>query len=188
MSDRWPTPAEADALLREFTQNPRLLLHAKAVAILMRAFAEKAGEDADRWEVAGLVHDFDYEQNPTPETHLHAGLKILRERGWAEELALAIGSHADYMNIPRDTPMRKALYAVDELSGFLTACALIKPTKKLADVEVPFVLKRMKEKAFARSVDRECIVKGAEGLGVPLEAHIRFCLDALLPRAAELGI
>jgi putative nucleotidyltransferase with HDIG domain len=188
MSDRWPTLEEAEALLHEFTQNPRLLLHARAVAILMRAFAQRAGEDAGRWEVAGLLHDFDYEQNPTPETHLHAGLRILRERGWAEELALAIGSHADYMDIPRDTPMRKALYAVDELSGFLVACALIKPSRKLADVEVPFILKRMKEKAFARSVDRDCITGGAESLGVPLEEHIRSCLEALRPRAGELGI
>lgn len=188
MSDRWPGRAEAEALLYEFTQNPRLLLHAKAVAILMRAFAAKAGEDADRWEIVGLLHDFDYERNPTPETHLHAGLNILRERGWAEELALAIGSHADYMDIARDTPMRKALYAVDELSGFLIACALVRPSKKLAEVEVPSVLKRLKEKAFARSVDRDCIVKGAEALGVPIEEHIRFCLGALLPHAEELGI
>ncbi len=188
MSDRWPDRAEAEALLNEFTQNPRLLLHARAVAILMRAFAAKAGEDPDRWEVVGLLHDFDYERNPTPATHLHAGLKILRDRGWAEELALAIGSHADYMDIPRDTPTRKALYAVDELSGFLIACALIKPEKRLEAVDVPFVLKRMKEKAFARSVDRECIVKGAEALGVPLEEHIRFCLEALRPHAGELGV
>jgi putative nucleotidyltransferase with HDIG domain len=188
VSERWPGRAEAEALLNEFTQNPRLLLHARAVAILMRAFATKAGEDPDRWEVVGLLHDFDYERNPTPETHLHAGLPILRKKGFAEELALAVGSHADYMGIPRDTPVRKALYAVDELSGFLVACALVRPSKKLAEVEVPSVLKRLKEKAFARSVDRECIVKGAEGLGVPLEEHIRFCLDALRPHAAELGV
>ena len=188
MSDRWPARGEAEALLNEFTQNPRLLLHAKAVALLMRAFAEKFGEDADRWEAVGLLHDFDYERNPTPETHLHAGLPILREKGYDEELVLAVGSHADYMSIPRDTPLRKALYAVDELSGFLIACALVRPSKKLSEVEVPSVLKRMKEKAFARSVDRECIVKGAEALGVPLEEHIRFCLGALLPHAGELGV
>ena len=187
-NEKWPTIDEAWQIVRKYTQNERLLLHAKAVGILMAAYADKLGGNREQWEVAGILHDFDYEQNPTHETHVHVGMRILREAEMPEELITLIASHADYMNIPRDTPAAGVLYAVDELSGFLIACALVRPSKKLAEVEVSGVKKRMKEKAFARSVDREAIVKGAEALGVPLDEHVRFCLDALLLHAEELGV
>ena len=185
---KWPTMEEAWTIVRQYTQNERLLLHAKAVSILMAAFARKFGEDTAKWEVAGILHDFDYERNPTPETHVWAGMKIMREMNMSEDLITLIASHADYTGVPRDTLGAKVLYAVDELSGFLIACALIKPSKKLADVGVASVKKRMKEKGFARAVDRDAIVKGAEALGVPLDEHIRFCIDALLPHAGELKV
>ena len=187
-NEKWPTIDEAWQIVRKYTQNERLLLHAKAVGFLMAAHADKFGGDREQWEAAGILHDFDYEQNPTPETHVRAGMVILREAGFSEDLITLIASHADYMNIPRDTPAAKVLYAVDELSGFLIACALVRPSKKLAEVEVSGVKKRMKEKAFARSVDRDAIFKGAEVLGIPLDEHIRFCLDALLAHAEELGV
>jgi putative nucleotidyltransferase with HDIG domain len=187
-NDKWPTIDEAWQIVRQYTQNERLLLHAKAVGLLMAAFARKFGEDEARWEAVGILHDFDYEQNPTPETHVWAGTKILRGMGMDEALITLIASHADYTNTPRDTQASKVLYAVDELSGFLIACALIKPSKKLADVDVQSVKKRMKEKGFARAVDREAIMKGAEVLDVPLDEHIRFCLDSLLTHAPDLKI
>ncbi|MEJ5165805.1 MAG: HDIG domain-containing metalloprotein [Thermoanaerobaculia bacterium] len=188
MEGKWPSREEAKRILEEETKNPRLLLHAKAVSILMKAYAKKFGEDEEKWEIVGILHDFDYEKNPTEETHIWKGMEILREKGYSEELILAIGSHADYTKIPRDNLMKKTLYAVDELSGFLIACALIKPSKKLKDVDVESVKKRMKDKAFARSVDREAIKKGAEELGVSLEEHIDFCIKALLPFSEELGV
>lgn len=188
MENRWPSIEEAKKILQEETKNPRLLLHARAVSILMKSYAKKFGEDEEKWEILGLLHDFDYEKNPTEETHIWKGMEILREKGFSEELIQAIGSHADYTKIPRDSLMKKALYAVDELSGFLIACALIKPSKKLKDVDVESVKKRMKDKAFARSVDRETIKRGAEELGISLEEHIDFCIKALLPFAEELGI
>ena len=187
-NDKWPAVDEAWQIVRWHTQNERLLLHARAVGLLMAAFAKKFGEDEAKWEAAGILHDFDYEQNPTPETHVWAGMKILREMGMDEALLTLIASHADYTHTPRDTPAAKVLYAVDELSGFLIACALIKPSKKLADVDVQSVKKRMKEKGFARAVDRDAIIKGAEALGVPLDEHIQFCLNSLLPHAGELKV
>ncbi len=188
MENKWPSLGEAKELLNQETKNPRLLIHARAVSILMKAYAKKFNEMEEKWEIVGLLHDFDYEKNPTEETHIWKGMEILREKGYSEELILAIGSHADYTSIPRDNLMKKTLYAVDELSGFLIACALIKPSKKLKDVDVSSVKKRMKDKAFARAVDREAIKKGAEELNIPLEEHIDFCIKALLPFAEELGI
>lgn len=188
MSDKWPSIEEAKQILNEETKNPRLLLHAKAVSILMKSYAKKFGEDEEKWEIVGLLHDFDYEKNPTKETHIWKGMEILREKGYSNELIEAIGSHADYTKIARDNLMKKTLYAVDELSGFLIAVALIKPSKKLKSVDVISVKKRMKDKAFARSVDREAIRKGAEELNIPLEEHIDFCLKALLPFSEDLGV
>jgi putative nucleotidyltransferase with HDIG domain len=187
-----PSRADAETLLFEFTKSEALRRHARAVEEAMRAYARWYGvsdpAEIEKWGIVGLLHDFDYEQNPTEETHLHVGSRVLRERGWPEEVVAAISSHADYMGIPRDTPLKKALYACDELAGFIGACVKIRPTKKLADLPVKSVLKRLKEKAFARSVDRSCVYGGAEAVGRPLDEHVAFVVEALLPIADELGL
>lgn len=183
-----PTREDAWALLTEFTTNESLIKHALAVEAAMRAYAEKFGEDPEKWGVVGVVHDFDYEQNPTWDKHVYEGTRILRERGWPEELVTAVASHAEYMNIPRVTPMRKVLFAVDELVGFITAVALVRPSKSVMDVEASSVRKKMKDKAFARSVNRDDIVKGAESLGIPLDEHITFVIRALQRIAPDLGL
>ncbi|HEY4230117.1 MAG TPA: HAD family hydrolase [Thermoanaerobaculia bacterium] len=189
---RWPTRDEAQALLFEFTQSDALRKHGRAVEEAMRACARRAGvadpAEIERWGIVGMLHDFDYEQNPTEDTHLHVGGRILRERGYAEQMVSAIESHADYMKIPRDTPMRKAIYACDELVGFIGACVKVRPTKKIADLPASSVVKRLKDKAFARSVDRSYVYGGAEAVGVPLEEHIAFLIDALKPIADEIGL
>jgi len=136
----------------------------------------------------GLLHDFDYEQNPTEDTHLFVGARILRERGYPEEIVLAICSHADYMNIPRDTPLKKAIYACDEFVGFIGACVKVRPSKKLADLPVESVVKKLKDKAFARSVDRAYVTGGAAAIGRSLEEHIGFLIHALRPIADEIGL
>ncbi len=183
---------EAEAVLFEFTQSEALRRHARGVEQAMRAYARWFGvsdpEEIEKWGLVGLLHDFDYEQNPTEETHLHVGGRILRERGFPDEIVEAICSHADYMGIPRDTPLRKALYACDELVGFIGACVKVRPTKKLADLPVDSVLRKLKDKAFARSVDRRCVYGGAEAIGRPLEEHIAFVIAALVPIAAEIGL
>ena len=191
-SGRWPTRDEARDLLWEFTQSDALRKHGRAVEEAMRACARRAGvadpQEIERWGIVGMLHDFDYEQNPTEDTHLHVGGRILRERGYADEMVEAIQSHADYMNIPRDTDMKKAIYACDELVGFIGACVKVRPTKKIADLPASSVVKRLKDKAFARSVDRSYVYGGAEALGVPLEEHIAFLIDALKPIADEIGL
>jgi len=179
---------DAMKLLLEFTQSDSLIKHALAVEAAMRAYARRYGEDAEKWGVVGLIHDFDYEQNQTWDTHVYAGVKILRERGWPEEIIDAVASHASYMNIPRDTPMKKALFAVDELTGFISAVALVRPSKSVMDVEASSVKKKMKDKAFARAVSREDIVQGAELLGIPLEEHIAFVTRAMQSIAKDLGL
>jgi putative nucleotidyltransferase with HDIG domain len=183
-----PTRDDAWELLTEYTDNPSLLKHAMAVEAAMRAYARHFGEDEDAWGVVGLVHDFDYQQNPTEETHLHVGTAILRERGWPEHWVRAIASHADYMGVPRDTPMAKTLFAVDELSGFLTAAALVRPDKSIAEVKVKSVKKKLKDKAFARAVNRDDIRRGAEDLGVELGEHIAFVRDAMATVADQLEL
>lgn len=183
-----PTRSDAMALLMEYTKSESLIKHALAVEAAMRAYARRYGEDPDRWGVVGLIHDFDYEQNPTWETHVYEGIRILREKGWPEDMVLAVASHANYMDVPRDDPMRKALFAVDELSGFISAVALVRPSKSVMDVEPSSVKKKMKDKAFARSVSREDIVSGAEALGVTLEDHIAFVTEAMKEKAGELGL
>ena len=192
MSGRWPTRAEAESLLFEFTQSDALRKHGRAVEEAMRAYARKLGQtdpaEIERWGIVGLLHDFDYEQNPTEDTHLHVGGRILRERGYAEDLVSTIQSHADYMKIPRDTPIKKAIYACDELVGFIGACVKVRPTKSIADLPATSVIKRLKDKAFARSVDRSYVYGGAEALGVPLEEHIAFLIEALKPIASEIGL
>jgi putative nucleotidyltransferase with HDIG domain len=189
---RWPTRSEAQSILFEFTASDALRKHGRAVEEAMRACARRAGvtesAEIERWGIVGLLHDFDYEQNPTDTTHLHVGGRILRERGYAEEMVETIQSHADYMKIPRDTPMKKAIYACDELVGFIGACVKVRPTKKVADLPAASVVKRLKDKAFARSVDRSYIYGGAEAVGVPLEEHIGFLIEALKPIAEEIGL
>ena len=183
-------PARDDAwkLLTEFTDNPSLIKHALAVEAAMRAYAAKLGEDPEVWGIIGLIHDFDYQQNPTAETHLYAAKRILTERGWPDEWIDAVCSHADYMGIPRDTPVKKALFAVDELCGFLTACALVRPDKAIANVKVKSVKKKLKDKAFARGVNREDVRRGVEALGVELDEHIATVRDAMATIAASLEL
>lgn len=159
----------------------------------MRAYATHFGEDPERWGLAGLMHDFDYERYPNDahsasDEHPSTGVRILRERGWPEDILLAILGHASYCNAPRETPMAKALFAVDELTGLVTATALVKPTKSVFDVDAKSVRKKMKDKAFARGVNRDDVVKGAQELGVDLDQHIQFVIDAMRQCAASLGL
>ena len=175
-------------LLTEFTQSESLRKHALAVEACMRAYAKKFGQNQDLWGIVGLIHDFDYEKYPTPEEHPYKGNEILKERGYSDEIRRAIMSHAEYSGVSRDTPMEKALFACDELAGFITACTLVKPSKSLAEVEAKSVRKKMKDKAFARSVNRNDITTGAAELGVDLEEHIAFCIEAMKEIAKELGL
>jgi len=158
----------------------------------MRACAGKFGdgspEDVETWGIVGLIHDFDYDRYPSLEDHPYKGNAILKERGWPENISRAIMSHAEYTGVTRDTPMEKALFACDELAGFITAVTLIKPSKSLTEVDVKSVRKRMKDKAFARKVNRDDIIQGAAALGVDLDEHIAFCIEALKPVAKELGL
>jgi putative nucleotidyltransferase with HDIG domain len=187
MSSR-PSRDDAFALLTEFTDSPSLIKHALAVEAAMRGYARHFGEDEDTWGIVGLIHDFDYQQNPTEDTHLHVGTRILGERGWPEEWIRAVAGHADYMGVPRDTPMARTLYAVDELTGFLTACALVRPDRSVAEVKVKSVKKKLKDKAFARGVNRDDVRRGADELGVELDEHIARVRDAMAEIAAELGL
>lgn len=181
---------EALALLYEFTKTDSLRKHALAVEQAMKACAKKFAPDDDpvRWGICGLLHDFDYEAYPTAEQHPFVGSKILEEGGFDEELRVAILGHAPYTNVPRTTKMAKALFACDELSGFLVACALVQPSKALADVKPSSVKKKLKDKAFARSVSRDDIYHGVEELGVDLEEHIIFVKEALMEIADEIGV
>jgi putative nucleotidyltransferase with HDIG domain len=176
------------SLLTEFTQSESLRKHALAVEACMRAYARKLGGDEETWGITGLLHDFDYDRWPRLEDHPFRGNEILKERGWPEEIRRAIMSHAEYSGVPRVSVFEKALFACDELAGFLTATALVKPGKSLAEVDAKSVRKKMKDKAFARSVNREDIVKGAEELGVSLDEHITFCIEAMKGIAPELGL
>jgi putative nucleotidyltransferase with HDIG domain len=184
MSDR----EAAWGLLTEFTQSESLRKHALAVEACMRAYARKLSADEDLWGVTGLLHDFDYERWPSRDDHPYKGNEVLKERGWSDEIRRAIMSHAEYSGVTRDTPMEKALFACDELAGFITACALVKPSKSLTEVEAKSVRKKMKDKAFARSVNRDDIVTGAAALSVDLEEHIAFCIEAMKGIADKLGL
>jgi putative nucleotidyltransferase with HDIG domain len=175
-------------LLTEFTQSESLRKHAIAVEACMRAYARKGGADEELWGMVGLLHDFDYEKYPSAEDHPYKGSEILKERGYSEEVRRAIMSHAEYSGVARVTPMEKTLFACDELAGFITACTLVKPGKSLAEVEAKSVRKKMKDKAFARSVHREDIVQGAADLSLDLEEHIAFCIEAMKGIAVELGL
>jgi len=174
-------------LLCEYTKNESLRKHALAVEACVRAYAGKFGEDEEKWGVVGLIHDFDYEVYPDAPDHPLKGSEILKERGYPEELRRAILGHANYTGVPRDTVLAKTLFACDELAGFITACSLVRP-EKIATLEAKSVRKRMKDKAFARSVSREDITRGAEELGVTLDEHIAFCIDAMRAIADTLGL
>jgi putative nucleotidyltransferase with HDIG domain len=175
-------------LLTEFTQSESLRKHAMAVEACMTAYARKFGEDETTWSLTGLLHDFDYEKYPTAEEHPYVGNKILAERGYPEDIRRAIMSHAEYTGVTRESQMEKTLFACDELSGFITAVALVKPTKSLNEVDVKSVRKRLKDKAFARSVNRDDIINGAQQLGVDLDEHIAFCIEAMKSIADKLGL
>jgi predicted hydrolase (HD superfamily) len=190
---------QAWQLLTQWTQSESLRKHAIAVEICLsacgRAEADRlalASTDRDAfldlYAATGLLHDFDYERHPTPEEHPFVGVRELERLGWPEPLRTAILGHAQYSGVPRQTHLAKALFACDELAGFLTACALVKPGKSLAEVELPSVRKKMKDKAFARGVNRDDVIQGAAELGVDLDAHIAFCLDAMKRRSGELGL
>lgn len=183
-----PSRAEARALLEEFTKSPNLLKHAHAVAAAMRAYAAKYGEDPERWEIVGLLHDFDYERNPTLDEHPRKGALILRARGVSDEIVRDIFAHAPHTGQPRDTWLRKAIFACDELAGFLVAVALVQPNKKLAAVTVESTLKKLKQKGFAANVSREDIEAGARELGVSLSEHVRTVLTAMREVAGALGL
>ncbi len=185
--------ARALNILHEWVKSESLRKHCYAVADSMKHFAQVRGEDADLWEAVGLLHDMDYERHPNVEQsptegHPFAGVAWLREKGWSEEVCRAILSHADYANVSRETPLEKTLCAVDELSSFIVAVALVRPTKSIHDVDVRAVKKKMKDKAFARAVNREDIVRGAEQLGMPLDDVITEVIAALKADADRLGL
>ena len=182
------TRDEAWKIVCEFVQNEGLRRHMLAVEACMVAYAAKYGEDPELWAVTALLHDFDWEIHPEAPAHPMQGEPILAERGVPETIRRAILSHANYSGVPRVSTLERALFACDELSGFLTACAYVKPGRSIAEVETASVKKKLKDKAFARSVNRDDIVNGAQELGVPLDEHIAFCIEALKARAAELGL
>ena len=182
------TREHAWCLLIEFTLSESLRKHALSVEACLRAYARKFGEDEELWGNVGLIHDFDYEKYPSAEEHPYKGNAILAERGWPEDIRRAIMSHAEYTGVPRYSRLEKTLFACDELAGFITATALVKPNKSLAEVDAKSVRKRMKDKAFARSVSRDDIINGAADLGVDLDEHITFCIEAMRAVAPELGL
>jgi len=188
-----PTRDDALALVHEYTASDSLRKHMLAVEAAMRAYAEKSGDDVERWGLAGLIHDFDYERFPNDahsatEEHPAEGVRILRERGWPEDILEAILGHAQYSGVPRVTSMAKTLFAVDELTGLITATALVRPSKSVHEVEARSVRKKMKDKAFARGVSREDVIQGAEALGVDLDEHIAFVIGAMQRSAESLGL
>lgn len=188
MNDNLPSREEAWALLCEYTEKEGLRKHALAVEAAMRFYARKLGGDEELWALTGLLHDFDYERWPGQEDHPYRGVEILRAKGYPEEMLTAILGHAPYTGVARETLLARALFACDELAGFTTAVALIKPSKKLADVDVPSITKRLKEKAFARSVSREEVYAGPGELGLTLEEHAANVLAALQSQSESLGL
>jgi putative nucleotidyltransferase with HDIG domain len=188
-----PSRADVLALVEEYTASESLRKHMLSVEAAMRAYAEHLGGDVERWGITGLVHDFDYERFPNPaqsptEDHPARGVRILRERGFPEDVLQAILGHATYSGVPRETPMAKALFAVDELTGLITATALVRPSRSVLEVDARSVRKKMKDKAFARGVSREDVMQGAAELGVELDTHIQFVIGAMQQNAAALGL
>ena len=183
-----PDRERALGLLHEWVANPNLRKHCYAVEAAMRAYARKLGGDEERWGLTGLIHDFDWERHPDLERHPVQGVAVLREQGWPDDICRAVLGHAVHTGVPRDSDMAKALYACDELTGFLVACALVTPERSLDTVEVASVRKKMKRADFARNVSREDIVQGAAELGVDLDQHIAFTLEAMRGIKGELGL
>ncbi|HJQ53574.1 MAG TPA: HD domain-containing protein [Gemmatimonadaceae bacterium] len=193
MSDNVPTRAETLALMHEYTASESLRKHMLAVEAAMRAYAKKLGEDEERWGTTGLIHDFDYERFPNSahsptEEHPSKGVRILRGKGYPEDVLTAILGHAQYTNTPRESRMAKALFAVDELTGLITATALVRPSKSVHEVDARSVRKKMKDKAFARGVNRDDVINGANELGVDLDEHIAFVITAMQACASDLGL
>lgn len=176
------------SLLKEYTQSDSLLKHAFAVESCVRAYAKKFNQDEEYWGNVALLHDFDYEKYPTAEEHPFKGAEILSEKGFEEDFIKSILSHADYSGEPRDTLLKKVLFACDELAGFLTAVAYVRPSKSIKDVEVSSVKKKMKDKAFAKAVSRDDIINGANLLEIPLDEHIQFCIEAMKNNSELLGL
>jgi putative nucleotidyltransferase with HDIG domain len=188
-----PSRDDALALVHEYTASDSLRKHMLAVEAAMRAYAEHNGEDVERWALAGLIHDFDYERFPNDahsatDEHPAEGVRILRAQGWPEDILEAILGHAQYSGVPRVTPMAKTLFAVDELTGLITATALVRPSRSVHEVEARSVRKKMKDKAFARGVSREDVIQGADALGVDLDEHIAFVIGAMQRSADALGL
>ena len=188
-----PARSDALALMQEYTQSESLRKHMFSVETAMRAYATHFGEDPERWALAGLMHDFDYERWPNADhlpdsEHPAEGVRILRERGYPDDILQAILGHATYCNVPRESLMAKSLFAVDELTGLITATALVRPSRSLYEVDARSVRKKMKDKGFARGVSRDDVINGAEALGVELDMHIQFVVDAMRANAEELGL
>jgi putative nucleotidyltransferase with HDIG domain len=188
-----PSRADALALMHEYTASESLRKHMLSVEAAMRAYAERFDEDPERWGLAGLIHDFDYERYPNAahsptEEHPARGVAILRERGWPDDVLQAILGHATYCNVPRESPMARSLFAVDELTGLITATALVKPSRSVHDVDARSVKKKMKDKAFAKGVNRDDVILGAQELGVELDEHIQFVIDAMRGVAESIGL
>ena len=179
--------SDALALLKEYTKNDALLKHMYAVEAAMRVYARKSADDEEKWGIVGLLHDFDYEMHPQAPDHPLKGSEILKEKGYPEDVRKAILGHATYTGVERDTPMAKTLYAVDELCGFIMACSLVRPNG-IGDLEVSSVKKKLKDKAFARNVNREDIIQGCAELGVPLDEHIAVVIGAMRSIATDLGL
>lgn len=179
---------DALKLLDEFVKTESLRKHLLAVETAMGAYARRYREDEQKWRLAGLLHDFDWEACSRPEEHPHLGTGVLKERGWPEEIVRAVLSHGDHTGIPRESLMEKVLFAVDELTGFITAVALVRPSKSLDETEASSVRKKMKDKAFARNVNRDDLLEGAQELGVEFDEHVAFVIEALKPVARELGL
>ena len=195
MTDSTTVPSRSDtlALVHEYTASESLRKHMLSVEAAMRAYAGKFGEDEERWGATGLIHDFDYERFPNnahspTEEHPSEGVRILRAKGYPEDILQAILGHAEYTNTPRESRMAKTLFAVDELTGLITATALVRPTKSVHEVDAKSVRKKMKDKAFARGVSREDVINGAQELGVDLDEHINFVIGAMQARSADLGL
>ncbi len=193
MTDRLPSRNEALALVHEYTASDSLRKHMLAVEAAMRAYAAKFGEDSDRWGLVGLIHDYDYERWPNEahsptEGHPAEGVRRLRERGWPEDILQAILGHATYSGVKRETTMAKALFAVDELTGLITATALVRPSKSVHEVDARSVRKKMKDKAFARGVNRDDVIAGAQELGVDLDEHVQFVIEAMKGVAPQIGL
>jgi putative nucleotidyltransferase with HDIG domain len=191
--ERLPSRDEALALVHEYTASDSLRRHMLAVEAAMRAYATKFGEDPDRWALAGLIHDYDYERWPNEahsptEGHPAQGVRLLRERGWPDDILQAILSHATYSGVRRETTMAKALFAVDELTGLITATALVRPSKSVHEVDARSVRKKMKDKAFARGVNRDDVIVGAQELGVDLDEHVQFVIEAMKAVAPQIGL